>query len=447
VRELFGTDGMRGVAGEPPLDPETLYRFGRALIVFLESAGQGSRVCLGQDTRESCGWIRQKLAQGIRDAGGQAVTAGELPTPALALITRRDDFAAGLMISASHNPFHDNGVKVFDHTGSKLPDRAEAEIEHLIAKQPRSQQAANTVTAEDEHDLLQEEYLIFLDQCLEGVRLEGLRVVLDCAHGAASRLAPLAFKRAGAELVVLGDEPNGRNINDGYGSLHPEVAAEVVRSRGAAVGFSFDGDADRCIACTADGRRLDGDFALYYIGRALHAAGRLPCSTVVSTVMSNLGLEKALEDEGIRMLRAPVGDRYVLEAMREGGFTVGGEQSGHVILMDHAPTGDGILTALTICKLWRQGAGELDAALDAIPVYPQVLRNVRVASKPAIDEHPVLRKAVRRAEQRMAGKGRVVVRYSGTEPKARVMIEGANAALVDELVDELVALFEKELGA
>ncbi len=446
MRHLFGTDGMRGEAGEAPLDPDTLYKLGRALVEHLTENGRPTKVCLGEDTRESCEWISHALARGVHDAGGTAVTAGTLPTPGLALITRRGDYGAGLMISASHNPFHDNGVKVFDYEGSKLPDEAEAAIERLIAAQPEPGDDRGRIAEVDAHDALQDEYLRFLDDCRGHSSFDGHKIVLDCAHGAASRLGPEAFRRAGATTIVLGNQPNGRNINEGCGSMHPELAAAAVRESGATLGFSFDGDADRCIACAPDGRTLDGDFLLYYIGRALHAAGQLPQATVVSTVMSNLGLEKALEREGITMLRAPVGDRYVLAEMRQGGFSLGGEQSGHVILKDYAPTGDGILTALTLTRMWTAGAGDLLEALDSIPVYPQVLRNVKVSSKPRIEDHPVLGPAVSRAEERMAGEGRVVVRYSGTEPKARVMIEGADAALVEQLVGELIDLFEQEIG-
>lgn len=450
MRKLFGTDGMRGVAGEPPLDEDTLYRLGRALILQLGGDGETGAppaVCLGQDTRESCGWIVDSLAEGIRDAGGRPVTAGVLPTPGLALLTRQDDFIAGLMISASHNPFHDNGVKVFGPDGSKLADDVEAALERELARQPGLNGTPSASAATDQHDALQEEYLHFLDRCREGVSFEGVKIVLDCAHGAASRLGPEAFRRAGAEVIVTADQPDGRNINHGVGSLHPEVAAAEVVARGADLGFSFDGDADRCIAIARGGRILDGDFLLYYIGRALGRADRLAGGTVIATVMSNLGLEKALVAEGIRMHRTPVGDRYVLQAMREGGYSLGGEQSGHVILMDYAPTGDGILTALTLTRLWRQGAGDLIEAAEGIKRYPQILRNVKVSSKPEIEEHPVLARAVRRTEERMAGEGRVVVRYSGTEPKARVMIEGADASLVETLVDELIEIFRREIGA
>ena len=449
MRKLFGTDGMRGVAGQPPLDPPTLYRLGRALAVILARAPERRsppRVLLGRDTRESCGWIASALARGIRDGGGEPVSAGVLPTPGLALLTRRDDFAAGLMVSASHNPFEDNGVKVFAADGSKLSDRSEASIEAEMEALGGIEPPAGNDVATDDHEHLLEEYLAFLERCREGVDLDGLLVALDCAHGAAHEVGPEAFRRAGARVVVTGDGPDGRNINDGVGSLHPEVASELVRGSGADLGFCFDGDADRCIAIAADGTILDGDFLLYYIGRALARAGRLAGATVVATVMSNLGLEKALAAEGLAMLRTPVGDRYVLEALRERSLSLGGEQSGHVILMDYAPTGDGVLTALTLARMWKQGAGDLLETASRIRRYPQVLKNVRVRSKPAIEEHPTLAAAVADAERRMAGEGRVVVRYSGTEPKARVMIEGADAALVESLADELVALFERELG-
>ncbi len=450
MRQLFGTDGMRGVAGKPPLDPVTLYKLGHALVTSLVRRGVVKpRVAIGEDTRESCGWICAAMAHGVRDAGGEPVTAGVLPTPGLALVTREGSFAAGLMISASHNPFEDNGIKVFDAKGAKLPDEDELALEYLIGAAPTPRSVAE-VTHDgftDAHRALQEGYLAFLARCMDGTRLDGLKVVLDTAHGAAHQLAPEAFRRAGAQVITLGDAPDGRNINAGFGSLHPERMAVAVAEHGADLGFSFDGDADRCIGATKRGRILDGDFALYYAGRALRRAGRLPNATVVATVMSNFGLEKALSEEGIHMLRAAVGDRYVLAAMQEGGFTVGGEQSGHVIFLDHAPTGDGTLTALTLTRLWREGAGDLDEALDRIPRYPQRLKNTRVREKPRIEDHPALAAAVRRAEGQLGGEGRVVVRYSGTEPLARVMIEGPDQALVDRLVDEVLEVFRAEVGA
>ncbi len=446
MRKLFGTDGMRGVAGEKPLDKDTLYRLGRALTTELRVSGLGEKpqICLGLDTRESCHWISASLAHGIADGGGEPVHAGVLPTPALALLTREGDCAAGMMISASHNPYLDNGVKIFDGNGKKLSDAAELAIEQRIESEPGSDHPG----PEGVHDekRLHESYLGFLDRCMNGCRLDGLKVVLDCAHGAAFEVGPEAFRNAGAEVVVVGNQPNGRNINDGFGSLHPEVAARIVRDQGADFGFSFDGDADRCIATSASGRMLDGDFFLYYVGRALHGEGRLPKSTVVATVMSNLGLQKALETKGISMLRTPVGDRYVLEAMDQYGYSLGGEQSGHVILMDYAPTGDGVLSALTLARVWREGAGDLDATLEEIPHFPQRLINIKVHSKPAIEENPRLLEAVRTAESEMGEDGRVVVRYSGTEPKARVMIEGVDQDQVERLAEEVAQRFRDEIG-
>lgn len=451
MRQLFGTDGMRGVAGHPPLDPSTLYRLGRALLESLGSGraeGPAPRICLGQDTRESCSWIVAALAQGIRDAGGEPVWAGILPTPALALVTREGDFQAGLMVSASHNPYEDNGVKVFDAAGAKLPDEMELRLERLLDQEPEPDGCgdldAGMIDASRE---LQESYLAFLDRCRGGVSFEGLTVVLDTAHGAAFHLAPEAFRRAGARVMAMGNAPDGRNINHEVGSLHPEVMARAVKEHGANFGFSFDGDADRCIAASSQGTILDGDFILYYAARSLHDSKSLPQCTVVSTVMSNLGLEKALGREEIHMLRAPVGDRYVLQEMRDGGYRLGGEQSGHVIFMDQAPTGDGILTALNLVRFWKGGGGDWDQANAQIVRYPQVLKNVKVKSKPRIEDHPALREAVSRAEQILGSDGRVVVRYSGTEPKARVMIEGPDLAQVERLVDDVLDVFRRELGA
>ncbi len=445
MRRFFGTDGIRGVAGRPPLDPDTLGRLGRALVADLRRSGvsEAPRVCLARDTRESCAGIAAALTRGIRAEGGDAADAGVMPTPALALLTREDPFDAGLMISASHNPYHDNGVKVFDRVGSKLTDDAEAGLEALMGELPSPGHGGE---GPSDASALSERYFAFLERALGEHRLDGLSVVLDCANGAASRIGPEAFRRAGADVVTIGDRPDGRNINEGVGSLHPEVVAAAVVKHGAHLGFAFDGDADRCIACTGSGRVCDGDGILYYIARALTAAERLPEKKIVGTVMSNLGLEKALGALGIGLERTAVGDRYVLAAMRELGCRLGGEQSGHVILLDHAPTGDGVLTALTISRFVTHGAGPLDEALDAIPRFPQVLLNVRVREKPEIAKHPVLGAAVRDAEARMGGDGRIVVRYSGTEPKARVMIEGADRTAVESLAEELIDVFRREIG-
>jgi phosphoglucosamine mutase len=447
-RRLFGTDGIRGRAGTPPLDGTTITRVGSGLVDDLKSRGfDRPRVVIGRDTRASGPEIRRALAAGIRVAGGEAVLAGVIPTPGLALLTRNDDFAAGVMISASHNHWDDNGVKVFGADGAKLPDADELEIERrVLGGDPLPETAASGAGIDDEHEHLHQEYVDFLGKCVGGRgALAGLSVVLDCAHGAAYQVAPEAFRAAGAIVTVLSAAPDGRNINDGCGSLHPEALQERVTDSGADLGFAFDGDADRCIGVDRRGKLLDGDFALYYLGTHLHREGRLSGGKVVATVMSNLGLEKALEREGIGMLRTPVGDRYVLEAMREGGYSLGGEQSGHIICLDHAPTGDGTLTALLLAQR-SHGGDDPAASLDRLPHYPQVLVNVRVREKPEIAEHPALATAVADAEQAFRGEGRVVVRYSGTEPKARVMIEGNDGAAVEEWADRLARVFRREIG-
>jgi phosphoglucosamine mutase len=447
-RQLFGTDGIRGLAGRPPLDEATLERVGASLVLTLRDRGfERPRVVLGRDTRESGPEIRDALVRGITRAGGEAVLAGVIPTPGLALLTRNDDFAAGLMISASHNPWRDNGVKVFSAKGAKLPDEEELEIESRVLSGAGLPDGSPAGAADgDELTHLHDEYVAFLAGSLDEARaLKGLKVVLDCAHGAAYRVAPEAFRAAGAEVETLHCEPDGRNINEGCGSLHPEVLAEKVLGAGADLGFAFDGDADRCMGIDRRGRVLDGDFALYYLGTELKRRGRLPGDRVVATVMSNLGLEKALEREGIGMVRAPVGDRYVLAEMLERGHSLGGEQSGHVILLDHAPTGDGTLTALQLAAQARRGEDPA-AVLARIPHYPQVLVNVRVREKPLIDQHPILAAAVAEVEEAFRGEGRVVVRYSGTEPLARVMIEGNDDEQVKSWAGRVAEVFRREIG-
>jgi phosphoglucosamine mutase len=447
-RQLFGTDGIRGLAGRPPLDGATLERLGASLALTLRESGhERPRIVLGRDTRASGPEIRDALVRGIARAGGEAALAGVIPTPGLALLTRNDDFAAGLMISASHNAWRDNGVKVFSSKGAKLPDEAEEEIERrVLSGTTLPEPVPGAAAAEDEQTHLHEEYVAFLAGSLEGEgALKGLKVVLDCAHGAAYQVAPEAFRAAGAEVETLHCEPDGKNINEGCGSLHPEVLAERVLASGADLGFAFDGDADRCMGIDRKGRVLDGDFALYYLGTELARRGRLPGQRVVATVMSNLGLEKALEREGIGMVRAPVGDRYVLAEMLSRGHNLGGEQSGHVILLDHAPTGDGTLTALQLAAQARRGEDPSEV-LSRIPHYPQVLVNVRVREKPVIQEHPILAAAVAEVESAFRGEGRVVVRYSGTEPLARVMIEGNDDEQVKSWAERVAKVFRREIG-
>jgi phosphoglucosamine mutase len=471
MKRLFGTDGVRGTAGEFPLDAPTVERIGRALVECLAPDDGPLRVLIGRDTRESGPAIEAALVRGIESAGGFADRGGVLTTPAVACITRLRGYDAGIVVSASHNPFRDNGIKVFSREGFKLPDAIEMEIEHHVLGAPGSDgeaarggsaagpapgaanpgappgSAATPAAAHLAPEVLRDSYLGWLRASVApDTSFAGRRVVLDCAHGAASELAPHLFRDLGAEVTVLNDTPDGRNINEGCGALHPErLAAEVVR-RKAWLGLAFDGDADRCLPVDGSGRILDGDYVLCLAARDLRARGHLRGDTVVGTVMTNLWLERAFDAEGIRVVRAPVGDKYVLEEMQRGGFMLGGEQSGHIIFLERATTGDGLLTGLMLMDLLRRGRLDLAVWAASVTPCPQILVNVPVRERPPLDTHPVIGPAIRDEEHRLRGKGRVLVRYSGTEPKARIMVEGEPRAAIEESVARLKQVIEGAIG-
>jgi len=421
-----------------------------ALATTLREDSGLPHVLLGRDTRESGAWIEDALARGIRAGGGEAAAAGVVTTAGVAFLTRAGGYGAGVMISASHNPYDDNGIKIFSRDGFKLPDDNEARIEALVldgglpgsgretASRPRVRGAALEIL---------EPYLLLLTTASGGTSLSGMRVVLDCANGAACGTAPEVFRRLGAEVHALSEAPDGRNINEGCGSLHPEAMCRAVVARGADFGFAFDGDADRCIGSDDKGQVCDGDFIMYRSALALASAGALEAGTVVGTVMSNLWLELALGSHGIKLLRAPVGDKYVLEEMIRTGARLGGEQSGHVIFRDHATTGDGILTAVMMASIVKRAGVPLSVWRSEVRPCPQILLNVRVSSRPRLEEHPAISAASERVRERLGPGGRLLLRYSGTEPLARVMIEGEDGVLVERLARELASLIEREIGA
>ena len=443
-KQLFGTDGIRGVAGEYPLDQATVFAFGVALGKDAARAAASPEILIGADTRESGTWIAELVAGGLESQGARVRFAGVITTPGVAYLTRTGPFVAGVMISASHNPYQDNGLKLFGHTGFKLPDDEEHEIEQEILRQRENvTPAPASLRVEEELD---RQYIEFLLSTLPG-SLRGARLVLDCGNGASYKLAPGLFRRAGADVTTICAEPNGRNINLGCGALHLERLREAVLARGADFGVAFDGDADRAIFVSASGRIVDGDCVLLIAGRALHKAGRLPGSTVVSTVMSNLGLELALRDSGIDMLRTPVGDKYVLEEMVRRGAALGGEQSGHVIFRDYSTTGDGMLTALRVFEIARDSAMGLDELTADLKVYPQRLVNVRVREKKTLADLPSVAEEIRHVEQAFAGTGRVLVRFSGTEPLARVMVEGPDLERVEDFSQRIADAIRREMGA
>jgi phosphoglucosamine mutase len=451
VKRLFGTDGIRGAAGEFPLDDATVARLGRALPHILKARdGLVLRVVIGRDTRESSPAIEAALKCGIEEAGGHADCGGVLSTPAVACVARELGYDAGIVVSASHNPYHDNGIKIFSSEGYKLPDAVEMQIEAEVLEGTASADA--TVPAGDGAghggDLdIAHRYLDYLRGTIApGTSFAGWTIVLDCANGAVSQLGPELFANLGAQVVTLNAAPDGRNINEGCGTLHPEaLAAEVVR-RGARLGLAFDGDADRCLLVDGSGRVLDGDYIVYLAAIDLKRSGRLAGDTVVGTVMTNLWLEHALEAEGIRIVRAPVGDKYVLEEMQAGGFVLGGEQSGHIIFLERATTGDGLLTGLQIVDLLARTGLDLAAWSASVQPCPQILINVPVRERPTLETHPRIGPAIRDEEQRLGRSGRLVVRYSGTEPKARIMVEAESRQTMEECAERLRHLIEQEIG-
>ena len=448
MKRLFGTDGIRGRAGQTPLDHDTVARVGFALVRDLagEWAAASPSFLIGRDTRESGAWIEAALTGGIAAAGGRAVTVGVLPTAAVAFLAKKGGFDAGIMISASHNPWHDNGIKVFSRDGYKLPDTDEARIESMVLDTESGLPAMLPDARPDFSPGLVESYRDHLLGAAEGTRLEGLRIVLDCAHGAASEVAPAVFRALGAEVRALSAAPDGRNINDGCGSLHPEALRQAVVATGGQMGFAFDGDADRCLLVDETGALCDGDFIMYRAAMMLRESGALGPEMVVGTVMSNLWLERALAERGVSLLRTPVGDKYVLEEMLRHGARIGGEQSGHVIFIDHATTGDGLLTAVMMARAIARSGARLSSWRAEVRPCPQVLLNVRVSSRPDFESHPVIGPAVGRARRELGSDGRILLRYSGTEPLARVMVEAVDAGLTESLAREIAGIIEAEIG-
>lgn len=446
AKQLFGTDGIRGIPGEYPLDDATLIRTGIALGDYLRRAGTRARVLIGRDTRESGPHIAERIARGLETAGAEPVSAGVLTTPGVAWLVHREGFAAGVVISASHNPYHDNGVKLISSSGMKFPDAVEAGLEKFIFSTKHTTPVATSMRA-DGNESLHEDYLAGLRAALlAGANLSGMRVVLDCANGAASQLAPRLFRSLGATAVAMNDVPDGRNINASCGSLHPESMQERVVKEGAALGVAFDGDADRAIFSSASGKLVDGDGVLLAMGRYMRAKGTLKGDTVVGTTMANLGLERALGKEGLKLARTAVGDRYVLEEMQRIGANLGGEQSGHILFLDDATTGDGMLTALKIASLVAL-EGPLDGLVTGLKIFPQKIVNVRVRSKPALETLPEVARVLGDAEKTLGNSGRVVLRYSGTEPLARVMVEAERPEDVQRWTDALATAVRSSIGA
>jgi phosphoglucosamine mutase len=445
-KELFGTDGIRGVPGISPLDDATLYATGRALGADLKRTHAAPHVLIGMDTRESGPHIAALLAAGLSTAGASVAFAGVITTPGVACLVRQNDFQAGVVISASHNPYHDNGVKLFSHAGMKFPDSVEEVLEQDIFKYRSEPPPKNppSLTADDELDA---EYVEFLrSRVIPGAKLAGFRVVLDCANGAAYKVGPELFSSLGADVIPMGVAPDGRNINAGCGSLHLEGLQKRVAAERAALGVAFDGDADRALFVCETGRLINGDGVLLAVARYLNSQGKLTGGRVVATSMSNLGLERALARNGISLARAAVGDRYVLEEMLRSGNILGGEQSGHVIFLDDSPAGDGLLTAVKIASLVSMH-GRLESLVDGLKDYPQTIVNVKVKSKPPLDSLPEVSRALAEAQSALGDNGRIVLRYSGTEPLARVMVEAEHDADVQRFSQSVANALRSSIGA
>ncbi len=448
-RRLFGTDGVRGVANTEPMSSETALRLGRAVAHVFRRSPRRHKILIGKDTRVSGYMLETAMASGICSMGVDVLLVGPMPTPGIAFLTRSLRADAGVVISASHNPFQDNGIKFFAQDGFKLPDEVEAEIEALVFAEtidhlrPTAGEIGKAFRIDDANG----RYNVFVKNCFpRHLTLDGMKIVVDAANGAGYRVAPEVLEELGARVTTLACEPDGENINRDCGATHPEHLQAKVRELGADVGVALDGDADRCLLVDENGALVDGDQVLGIAARELQRAGGLANDTVVATVMSNLGLEVALRELGIALKRTPVGDRYVVEEMVRGGFNLGGEQSGHVLFLDHTTTGDGLITALAILGVMRARNQPLSTLARVMQKFPQVLINIPVREKRDLDEIESVRTAVQRCEQALGGRGRVYIRYSGTEALARVMVEGQELAQVERHANDIADAVRAALG-
>jgi phosphoglucosamine mutase len=451
ARSLFGTDGIRGVANVHPMTPELALALGRAVTFVAGRAERHApRVLIGKDTRLSGYMLETAIAAGVTSMGGRVMLCGPVPTPAVAHLTVSMRADAGIVISASHNPYDDNGIKIFGRDGFKLPDAAEEEIEALIREPERLGERrtgpaiGRAVKLEDSRG----RYVAFVKNTFpRDLTLDGVRVVVDAAHGAAYVVAPLVFSELGARVHAIGVRPNGTNINREVGALHPDHARGEVVRRGAQIGIALDGDADRVIVIDEKGQVVDGDAVIAMCAARMKRDGELRRDTVVATVMSNLGLERALEAQGIALVRTPVGDRYVVEAMRQGGFNLGGEQSGHLVFLDHSSTGDGLIGALQVLALMiRTGQPLSELAQQAMVRVPQVLESVTLRARKPLEDMAALQELVAQVKAALGKEGRVLVRWSGTEPKLRVMVEGPDEGRIGTIAQDLLAAAREDVG-
>jgi len=449
MRKLFGTDGIRGVANLDPMTSEIAMQLGRAAAhLFMRRAGR-HQIVIGKDTRISGYMLESALTSGICSMGVDVLLVGPLPTPAIAFLTRSLRADAGVMISASHNPYQDNGIKFFSNDGFKLPDEMEARIERLIVSDEIAhlRPTADAIGKAYRIDDAEGRYIEFVKRSLpKELDFQGMKVVVDCANGAAYKVAPTVLRELGAKVEVIANKPDGMNINAGCGAVHPELLQKAVREQGAHIGVALDGDADRAIFVCEQGCVVDGDHIMAMLALDLHRQGQLAKETVVGTVMSNFGLELAMTKAGISLVRTAVGDRYLLERMSAEGYNFGGEQSGHFIFLDHNTTGDGLISALQVLSLMKRTEKSLSELATAMTAMPQVLLNVNVTKKPNFDTVPELQRAIHESEQCLNGSGRVLVRYSGTEPLLRVMVEGESDDQIREVANRLADVFKTHLG-
>lgn len=446
MEKLFGTDGIRAVAGQSPLDYSSVYALGKALISLLKEGDLKPRVIIGRDTRESGEWLEQALFQGINEGQGEAVSAGIIPTSAVSFLAKKYSFSAGIVISASHNSYQDNGIKIFSSQGIKISDTWESKLEKAIIEAPSNVKRENTrITPKSS---LGQDYMDFLKSRFSHVNLKRkIKVVLDCSNGASSLFASQVFLGLGSEVIAMGNTPDGKNINANCGSLYPQnLARKVVESK-ADIGVAYDGDADRAIWVDEKGRILNGDHTLFVLSRFMKEKGRLKSDYVIATTMSNMGLEKALEKLDLKLLRTQVGDKYVLEEMMKLKANLGGEQSGHTIFLDDCPTGDGILTSLKMLEVMAAYNLPLSKLVEDLEEYPQILLNVPVRKKTDFDQFPEIINAKEEIEKRLGDSGRLNVRYSGTEPVARVMIEGQDRGEIEDYASQMASVISKYLGS
>ena len=450
MKALFGTDGIRGEAGQFPLDPETVSKIGFSLATHLANGAEAPQIVIGRDTRESGESIERAIVDGASKAGAKCLSAGVITTPGVAYLTRALQAAAGVVISASHNPYQDNGIKIFAPTGEKIDDSVERLIESDVyanIELPAPSQTNRRPISPALEEILRQEYLNFLAFKIGNeLSLAGLTIVVDCANGASSALAPALFTRLGAKVIPINCNPDGRNINRDCGSLHIESLQERVVQQRADLGVAFDGDADRSLFVDGEGNFVDGDATLWVLGTHLQSHGKLNYGVVVATVMSNIGLEIAFRSAGIRLVRADVGDKYVLDELLRLNASLGGEQSGHIILPELSLAGDGMITALCLLRALREARKTLAEMVVGFQKYPQILVNVRVREKVPFDQMPPVQAQVEAVEELLSQKGRLLLRYSGTEPLARVMIEGENQFKIEGYADKIAGAIEREIG-